>query len=163
MGISYWLVPWATGKKLWKPHLAAIQAWVWFVGMMIFSNAMHVLGLLGAPRRTPLGAAPYVPDDWSTQQLRVALGGAILFVSAVMYVWILARTAWGKERQEVEVQIPVAEAEQDPQQTPAWLDRWVPWLVATVVLILIAYGPQLIDQIANIDLSSGRAPVARPW
>jgi hypothetical protein len=29
--------------------------------MIIFSNAMHVLGLLGALRRTPLGMAPYVP------------------------------------------------------------------------------------------------------
>ncbi len=163
MGISYWLVPWATGKKLWKPRLAAIQAWVWFVGMLIFSNAMHVVGLLGAPRRTPLGVAPYVPEEWTGHLQRVGLGGAILFVSAVMYVWILARTAWGKERQQGEVEIPVAEAMQDPQRTPRWLDRWVPWLVATVVLILIAYGPQLIDQIANIDLDTGRAPAVRPW
>ena len=52
---------------------------------------------------------------------------------------------------------------QDPQLTPRWLDRWVPWIVATVVLILVAYGPQLVDQIANIDLGSGQAPTIRPW
>jgi cytochrome c oxidase subunit 1 len=165
MGISYWLVPWITGKPLWKPRLAVIQAWTWFIGMLIFSNAMHVLGLLGAPRRTPLGVAPYVPEEWSGHLLRVGLGGAILLVSAVMFVWIVARTAGGKERLGAgeEIEIPVAESLQDPQLTPLWLDRWVPWLVGTVLLILIAYGPQLIDQIANIDLGSGRAPTIRPW
>ena len=47
MGISYWLVPSLTGRALWRPKLAVIQTWTWFIGMIIFSNAMHVLGLLG--------------------------------------------------------------------------------------------------------------------
>ena len=121
--------------------------------------------MLGAPRRTPLGVAPYVPEEWTGHLLRVGLGGAILLVSAVIFVVIMARTAWGKERlgSGQAIEVPVAESEQDPQLTPRWLDRWVPWLVATVLLILVAYGPQLIDQIANIDLSSGQAPTIRPW
>ncbi len=45
MGITYWLVPYITGKKLISSRLAQVQVWTWFVGMMIFSNAMHVLGL----------------------------------------------------------------------------------------------------------------------
>jgi heme/copper-type cytochrome/quinol oxidase subunit 1 len=49
---------------------------VWFVGMIVFSNAMHMLGLLGAPRRTPLGEALYVPDEWDGHLLRVSIGGA---------------------------------------------------------------------------------------
>jgi cytochrome c oxidase subunit 1 len=165
MGISYWLVPWVTGKPLWKPRLTVIQAWLWFIGMLIFSNAMHVLGLLGAPRRTPLGVAPYVPEEWSGHLLRVGLGGAILLVSAVMFVVIIARTAYQKERLPVgaEIEIPVAESMQDPQETPRWLDNWVPWIIGTVVLILVAYGPQLVDQIANIDLGAGKAPTIRPW
>ncbi|MDH5615482.1 MAG: cytochrome C, partial [Acidimicrobiia bacterium] len=61
------------------------------------------------------------------------------------------------------IEVPIAESEQDPQLTPLWLDRWVPWIVGTVLLILVAYGPQLIDQIANIDLGSGQAPSIRPW
>ncbi|MDD2923322.1 MAG: cbb3-type cytochrome c oxidase subunit I, partial [Anaerolineales bacterium] len=31
MGISYWLVPYLTGKKLWKPQWGVIQAWLWFI------------------------------------------------------------------------------------------------------------------------------------
>jgi cytochrome c oxidase subunit 1 len=154
MGISYWLVPYLTGKKLWKPKWAVAQSWIWFVGMLIFSNAMHVVGLLGAPRRTPLGLAPYIPEEWSGHLLRVGIGGAIMFVGMYLYVFIIAKSAFAKNAEPATVQVPVAEAKYDPQQTPEWLDRWVPWLIGTVALVLIAYGPQLIDQISNITLTS---------
>lgn len=155
IGISYWLVPHLTGRRLHSPKLAVIQGWTWFVGMLIFSNAMHVLGLLGAPRRTPLGQAPYVPDEWSGHLLRVSIGGSILFIAVVMYVWIMIRTATGKKLDPSEVpEVPIAESIRDPQLTPAWLDNFKPWLIATVALILVAYGPQLIDQIGNMQLNS---------
>lgn len=160
MGISYWLVPYLTGKKLWNPKLAVIQTWFWFIGMLIFSNAMHVVGLLGAPRRVPLGLAPYVPAEWSGHLLRVGIGGAILFVGAYLYVVIMAKTAWAKNPEPADVAVPEAEAMQDPQTTPAWLDRWVPWLVGTVLVIVIAYGPQLIAQLINIGLN---APGKKVW
>ena len=49
---------------------------------------------------------------------------------------------------------------QDPQLTPGWLDRWVPWLVGTIALIVIAYGPHLLVQISNIAFN---APGGRTW
>jgi hypothetical protein len=42
----------------------------------------------------------------------------------------------------------------DPQRTPLWLDRWAPWLVGTVVLILIAYGPLLVQLISEAQHTS---------
>ena len=161
MGISYWLVPHITGTRLYKPRLGVIQAWTWFVGMIIFSNAMHVLGLLGAPRRTPLGDAPYVPEEWTGHILRVSIGGAILLVSVLIYVWIIFKTATGPKAPEDEVpDIPVAESLIDAQKTPRWLDDFKPWLIATGILILVAYGPQLLDQILGIRLN---APGFQPW
>ena len=155
IGISYWLVPHITGKKLYSPRLAVIQGWTWFVGMLIFSNAMHVLGLLGAPRRTPLGQAPYVPDEWSGHLLRVSIGGTILFAAVLMYVWVMFKTATGKKADPADVpEIPVAESLRDPQLTPAWLDNFKPWLIAVVLLIVVAYGPQLIEQIGNMQLNA---------
>ena len=156
MAISYWLVPHLTGKPLWKPKWALVQGWLWFVGMLIFSNAMHVLGLLGTPRRTALGTAPYVPDEWNGHLLRVSIGGAILLVSVIMYVVTMIRTATQKERVAVgaEVEVPIAESIRDPQLTPAWLDAWKPWLIGTGLLIVLAYGPQLVEQISNASLSS---------
>ena len=157
MGISYWLVPYLRGKRLWSRKWAVIQTWLWFVGMLIFSNAMHVLGLLGAPRRTPLGEAPYIPEEWSGHLLRTSIGGAILMVSAYMFLYNIARTWWSKKLNAgpgEETEIPVAESVHPAQETPAKLDWWTPWLVGTIALILVAYGPQLIEQIGNIDLSS---------
>lgn len=156
MGISFWLVPYVTGKQLYKPRLAVIQAWTWFVGMIIFSNALHVLGLLGAPRRTPLGSAPYVPEEWSGHLFRVGVGGFFLLIGVVLYVVIMIRTAWSKDKlaEGEEMEVPIAEALHDPQQTPVFLDRWRPWLIATGALIVIAYGPQLFEMITNIQLTS---------
>lgn len=154
MGISYWLVPYLTGKKLWKPKWAVAQSWIWFVGMLIFSNAMHVVGLLGAPRRTPLGLAPYIPEEWNGHLLRIGIGGGILFIGGYLFITIVAKTAFSRKAEAADVVIPVAEAVHDPQETPDWLDKWVPWLIGTVALLLVAYGPQLIDQISNISLTS---------
>jgi cytochrome c oxidase subunit 1 len=162
MGISYWLVPYLRGRRLWSRKWAVIQTWLWFVGMLIFSNAMHVLGLLGAPRRTPLGEAPYVPAEWSGHLLRTSIGGAILMVSAYMFIFNIARTWWSRKLVAgpgEQVEIPAAESVQPAQLTPAKLDWWTPWLIGTVLLVLVAYGPQLIEQIGNIDLSS---PGVRP-
>jgi len=154
IGISYWLVPYLTGRKLWQPKWATIQAWVWFVGMIIFSNSMHVLGLLGAPRRVPLNQAPYVPAEWNSRLFQVGLGGAILFVSGAIYLLVMYKTATNKERVEKEVEVPVAEAMQDPATTPAWLDRWAPWVYGSIALIVVMYGPMLFELIKNISLTS---------
>jgi cytochrome c oxidase subunit 1 len=160
MGISYWLVPYLTGKELISKKWATIQIWTWFVGMVIFSNAMHVVGLLGAPRRTPLGLAPYIPEEWSGHLLRIGIGGTIMFFGMYIYLYLIAATAWSKKAKRVNVEIPLAESIHDPQDTPDWLDKWVPWLIGTVALLLIAYGPQLIDQISNIALN---APGGKVW
>ena len=73
-----------------------------------------------------------------------------------MYVVTMIRTATQKERVAVgaEVEIPIAESLRDPQRTPVWLDSWRPWLIGTALLILLAYGPQLFEQISNASMSS---------
>ncbi len=163
MGISYWMVPYITGKQLYKPKLALIQAWTWFVGMIIFSNAMHVVGLLGAPRRTPLGSAPYVPEEWSGHLLRISIGGTILFYSVYTFGYVMLRTALGPKADPALVPtVPIAESIRSPQLTPVWLDRFKPWLIAAALLLLIAYGPQLVDQIWNMELNSPGTDFV-PW
>ncbi|MEZ5411362.1 MAG: cbb3-type cytochrome c oxidase subunit I [Acidimicrobiales bacterium] len=163
IGITYWMVPYLMGKKLWGPRVALVQAWVWFVGMIIFSNAMHVLGLLGAPRRTPLGEATYVPEAWNGNLLRVSIGGAILLVAVILYGLVMIRTAFGPKVAPEEVpSVPIAESIRHPQLTPVWLDRFKPWLLAAAVLLVIAYGPQLVDQILNMHLNAPGTSFT-PW
>lgn len=155
-GISYWMIPYLTGKPLWRPRLATFGNWTWFVGMLIFSNAMHVLGLLGAPRRTKLGDAPYVPSEWDGHIFRMSVGGAILLVGVIVFVLIAARTAWQRQRlaEGEYIEFPMAESLRHPQMTPVWLDRFRPWIIATVALIVVAYGPQLFEQITNAAYNS---------
>ncbi len=158
IGISFWLVPHLTHKPLWQPKVALAGVWTYFVGMLIFSNAMHTVGLLGAPRRTTLGLAPYVPAEWSGYLWRVGFGGSLMWIGIMATIVVVAVTAFRKkELPEGEfVDVPVAESIEDPQRTPVWLDSWKPWLVGTAVLVLLAYGPQLIDQIFGMSATSPR-------
>lgn len=156
MGISYWFVPYLTKKPLGWPKLAKIQPWVYFIGMAIFSQALHSLGLAGAPRRTPLGNAPYVPPEWHGLLLRVAIGGTIMFFGLLFYVLVMAKTAFSKATETVSVEPPVAEPLYVGIQIPAWLDAWKPWVIGAVALVLIAYTPVLIELITNM------VPIAAP-
>ncbi len=163
MGITYWMVPYLSGRTLFSPTLALVQVWTWFVGMIIFSNAMHVLGLLGAPRRTPLGDATYVPEEWDGHLLRSSIGGAILLVSVLIYGYVMIRTVRQAKADPADVpEVPIAESIRHPQLTPVWLDRFKPWLIAAGALLVIAYGPQLVDQIINMNLNSPGTDF-RPW
>jgi cytochrome c oxidase subunit 1 len=164
LAISYWLVPYLSGRPLWSNNWALAQVWTWFVGMIIFSNAMHVLGLLGAPRRTPLGDAQYVPDEWMPHLLRTSLGGAILLVSVLLFaaqIIMTMRQPRAADPSELP-SVPIAESLRHPQLTPVWLDRFRPWLIGAGLLVLIAYGPQLVDQIVNADYNAP-GPNFVPW
>ena len=85
MGITYWLVPVLVGRGLWSRRLALTQVWLWTTGMAMFSYALHSLGLQGMPRRTWLAAATYGRPEWGDLTPLIGIGGAIMFVSAMLY------------------------------------------------------------------------------
>jgi cytochrome c oxidase subunit 1 len=159
MGITYWLVPLLRGRRLWSRRLALAQAWSWFVGMAIFSNAQHRLGLMGMPRRTMIGAAPYVQPEWQAALALVGIGGTILFVSAMLYFANMLLTAVAS-REPAAVEVPFAQALSGPEHAPAILDRWRPWLVLAGVLIAIAYGPTMIRLVTTTPFTT---PGFRVW
>src|SRR5712691_632765 len=55
--------------------------WTWFVGMALFSNALHRLGMLGAPRRTMLGAATYALPQTEAPNRVTHLPGLYCYLS----------------------------------------------------------------------------------
>lgn len=142
MGITYWLVPLLAGKALWGRKLALVQAWSWFVGMLIFSHALHRLGLMGAPRRSMLGSVPYGLDEWQPLLPWVGVGGTILFLSSMLYFVIILATVFSRKRAETEV--PFAESAAPPEDAPRILERWGLWIAIAVVFVLLAYGPPLL-------------------
>jgi cytochrome c oxidase subunit 1 len=159
MGITYWLVPWLCGRGLWSRRLALVQVWLWFASMAIFSNALHRLGLMGAPRRTLLSAAPYLQPAWKPLLVLVGVGGALLFASALLYFANLAVTVAASRAPAPEFPA-FAEALSGPDHAPIILDRWRPWLALAALLIVIAYGPTLLRLALTTSLQS---PGYRVW
>lgn len=160
VGVAYWLVPNLSKRKLWQPKLAVAQTWVWFIGMIIMSRGLHLMGLLGAPRRTMLGAAIkadlYFNPDWQVPLIFVGVGGAILFVAYILIFVVLLGTVFaGQKLTDEEVPpMPVAEALVAAEDGPRWLSQWKPWLAGAAFLILLAYGPVMFELIRTAEFTS---------
>jgi cytochrome c oxidase subunit 1 len=76
-GIYYWF-PKMTGRFL-NEFLGKLQFWVMFIGMNLAFMPMHVLGMLGMPRRIPTYADQKGWGDWNS----LSTMGAFLIASAV--------------------------------------------------------------------------------
>lgn len=153
-GILYWLIPALSGKPLFSRKLALWQAWTWFGGMILMSNGLHVLGLnFGPSRRTMLGMSQYASPDWQPLLIEAAIGGVTLGISGLMFYTNVLGTIFSKKRLEKPIEMPIAEPVND-NPGPLWLDNWKPWIALTAFLIILAYGPVLVDLISNINMSS---------
>lgn len=150
-GITYWLVPHLTGRRL-TPRLnklGLIQTWIWTIGMVIMSTSMHIQGLIGGPRRSNFSeyAGGEQVATWIHYQLAQAIGGSILFVGTVLMVYIFFQLAFFAPRGVQEY--PIAEEEIDAEPTPKILENWYLWVGITIALILFAYTIPVIEIINN--------------
>ncbi len=160
LGVSYWLIPRLTGRKLWAPGLALAQTYAWFIGMMIMSTAMHWAGILGSPRRTDevsyfgsTTAAAWMPEmHWA------AIGGSILFLSILMFVAVAVGTLFTPKTETD----PIVFATVEPEAlvTSPLLDRIGVWAVVAVVFAFLAYAGPVHDLIAAHPYG---APGMRTW
>ncbi|MBB6452257.1 cytochrome c oxidase subunit 1 [Salirhabdus euzebyi] len=151
-GISYWLIPHLTGKKLTPQlnRLGIIQTIIWTVGMTIMSGAMHIAGLLGAPRRSDYSVygGTEQAQEWIGYQIAQAIGGTILFIGILLMFYIFIKLAFNSSPEGVE-EFPVAEYGDHDGATPKVFENWRLWIGIAVVLILFAYTIPLIDIIQN--------------
>jgi cytochrome c oxidase subunit I len=159
MGITYWLVPHLSGRALWSRGLALAQAWLWFVGMLIFSISLHELGLRGMPRRTMISAAPYLQDSWKGLLVLVGIGGTLLFVSAMLYFLNLVLTVT-ISREPAPPPPDFAETASTAEEVPAIFDRLRPWVALAIVMLVVAYGPVLFRLVTTSPMN---APGFRVW
>lgn len=158
MAIAYWLVPYLSGKKLWSRKLGLWQTWLWAIGMAVMSRGMSWSGLLGAPRRTMLGSAPYALPEWDAPFVLAAIGGTIVTISGIFFFANLIMTVWrGKKGYNSDV--PLAQPLEEERNMPAMLDRFVPWVVVSLILVALAYAPPIIKLLQNLRLDfAGLAP-----
>jgi len=145
MGFSYWLLPRLTGRPIALPGLARIQPYLWFAGMQCFSIPNHIAGLMGMPRRIYTGEfqGAEAAQAWVPLTNLSAVGGIILFVSAMCYVGVLIATMLVGERGErpsFEYATPLIA----PQPGRSLWDRLGLWAAVAVVLIVLAYAQPLL-------------------
>jgi cytochrome c oxidase subunit 1 len=162
IGASYALIPALSGRKLFAPRLALVQVYLWFVGMVIMSTAMHWAGLLGSPRRTSdvsyfgaQGAA-----TWHPEMLWMAFGGVLIATSVLFFVIVATGTYVRNERAEVRPTFDFAPVEEQAMPTPAVLDKLGRFAVIALALAFLAYvGPVTQEIQAHPYL----APGLRTW
>ncbi|WP_081927593.1 b(o/a)3-type cytochrome-c oxidase subunit 1 [Halobellus rufus] len=143
MAGTYWLLPQLTGKTVYSRPIGLLQVVLWFVGMVFMSNAMHRGGLLGIPRRT---AEPqYQNFDFATAvgsvgeiQAQIALGGVLLFLSVVIFLFNVAAT-WAQDRVDTPVDDRIPEPLSSSSGAPLVLDNLALWTAIAVVLVVLAY------------------------
>jgi cytochrome c oxidase subunit 1 len=143
MGASYWLVPRLLGRRLELAPMAKVQPYTWFVGMLFFSIPTHITGVMGMPRRVydaSYGGHP-AAAAWKSLTDLSAIGGLLLFASALFFVLVMLFTLFGtKDEPEA---LEFAEPLEPPGRRAAIFDRLGVWTVAAVILVLIAYGPPI--------------------
>jgi cytochrome c oxidase subunit 1 len=139
MAGTYAIWPKLTGRQLGSRKLAVVQLWLWFVGMVVTTTPWHVLGLLGFPRRvssvvysTPLTA------QWAPYQIAMAIGGAILAASAVLYFVILVRTSLSRIA-EPDREMVYAEPVHPVLSVPRPLNGFALWNWVLVIWMLAAF------------------------
>ena len=165
MAATYWLWPQLTNKPLFSRPIALTQTVVWFVGMALMSNAMHVMGLFGVPRRT---AEPqyegfeFVASFGSITELRMqlALGATLLFISTVLFVVNIALST-GSPTQPGLGQ-PLPKPLSPAADSPEVLDNLKLWFGIAMVLVVLAYALPLTSIVGDsgiIDRGVSAAPV----
>jgi cytochrome c oxidase subunit 1 len=157
MGIAYWLVPYLTRRELVGRGLARAQAWIYALGVLIMARGLISGGLTGMPRRTLIMEAPYDEPAWQLAGMLTGLGGTLMFVGGMLFFFVLVGTALFGKVMTRPVDIPFTVTHEGPA-TSGWqvrLDRYRTWVIATIVLILVAYAPFFISYLPGNFTSPG--------
>ena len=155
MAGTYWLWPQITNKRLYSRPIALTQVVMWFGGMALMSNAMHVAGLFGVPRRT---AEPQyqtfsfesVFGTIGELRIQIAIGGTLLFVSTLLFLINIA-LSWGNPTKSGLGQT-LPDALSGPTDSPRVLDNLKLWAAIALVLVVLAYVLPLGSIIADSGL-----------
>jgi cytochrome c oxidase subunit 1 len=147
IGMALFLVTQLGGKRLRFPTLNVWLPYVWCVGMLVFSLGFSVAGLLGEPRRTNLGltynnpASPLFHPAWATWSRLGAAGGVIVSLAMLGYFVVFFATLFGARERVPAVRLPTSQPYHD--EDVGLVRDFTPWVVAAVLLLIVAYGPPL--------------------
>ncbi len=148
MGVSFWLLPHLTGRKLYSPKLALASVWLWFIGMAVWALGGHWAGLHGVPRRTWVSALPHAQYEQLYGSahfplLLVGIGGVILAFASVAFYVVFFGTLFGKKSPHAATEIPFTEVIDGPQgsKIAAISEHLWLWTLITLIATLAVYVP----------------------
>ena len=88
LGAVYYWFPKITGRMM-NERLGKWHFWIAFIGFNLAFFPMHILGLMGMPRRV----YTYVPEmGWGSLNLLVSVGAGLFFLSFVLLLWNVLRS-----------------------------------------------------------------------
>ena len=157
-----------TGKEIAFKSLNVWVPYIWTLGIMIFSTGLFVGGVAGEPRRTNMGLtytnpeSPLYRADWTFAKRVGTVGGVIMFLAMVLFFVVFFATALRARKSEPVLDLPVSEAYHD--EDVAAVRNFTPWVVAALLLVVIAYTVPLVDlaraNYPGAPAYSPRSPVA---
>lgn len=153
LGMSLFLLSKLMGKPIRFPALNIWAPYTWTLGIMIFSTGLFIGGIGGEPRRTNMGlsytnpASPAYHADWAFAKVLGSIGAIIMTIAMVMYFIVFFATLFGKKRHEEALVFPVADVYHD-QPVPI-VERFRPWIIASILLLIVAYLPPFLDLARN--------------
>jgi cytochrome c oxidase subunit 1 len=156
MGAAYWIVPKLVGRQLELDLLAKVQPYMWFLGMLLFAVINHITGLQGMPRRvfeTSYGGSA-VAQQWEGFTLLSAIGGVLLFVSAVFFLLVMLGTVLAGKR-TAQGEIEFAEPLEGAPTKRLVFDRFKMLIIVAVILVVIAYAFPLIQHLGMERFGAG--------
>jgi cytochrome c oxidase subunit 1 len=149
--LAYDLWPQLTNCPPLPQGLMRVQLWLWFVGMLVLSLPWHLVGLLGMPRRMAYydySHPALQPQAWTVTVSTI--GGLILVISALLFVFILLRARKGSFAPEpYTFSVPIHAG----GRTPIALNGFSLWVAMMIGLTIVNYGYP-IAQLASLKEAS---------
>jgi cytochrome c oxidase subunit 1 len=137
------------GRGLYSAKIALWQVHTWSIGMMVFGYSYGAAGLLGVPRRTDLGAAPYI-NEFAVPYLNLSIiGGVLLLISGILFFVNVFGTLLISQKPLTE-EAPIDTYVEST--SPLWMEKWGLWLSIVAILCVIAWTPVFLEV---IDFTNG--------
>jgi len=143
-------------------RLAIVQTILWTVGMLFMGVTMHIVGLIGAPRRTSY--TTYGNHElaltWLSYNQVIALGGVLLFLAILLVLYIWFHLLFLAPKSDKTIEYPIGVVNEQAEHPPRILERWSLWIGVSIALSVIAYAIPMYHMI--IDGTPGALPF-RSW
>ncbi len=163
IGMTFWLLPHLSGRRLFSKPIALATVWTWFIGMIFFSVGMHWEGLLLIPRRSFISnmaenlQGAYAGAEFP--QLLTGIGGGILWLSITMFfITILGTLFLGKKGVDVPEAPFVKNIWASQTGLAKTMDNIWAWFGVGALLVAVVYAPTLIELFSTYVTIPGQTP-----